>query len=589
MNNSQVKQAKQIRFRIRLISACLLIFSCFLFVKLYSVQIVNSEEFSEQADRQYQRPANAFNRGTIYFSDKDGNMISAATIRTGFILAINPSVLQKNNTIEKVYEELSNILSKKDSSIPGTELSIELSYEDYIKKASKPNDTYEELKRNLDEGIGKQISELKLSGVSLHRDKRRYYPGSSLASHVLGFMAYNENELAGRYGLERSYERQLRRENDSVYSNFFVELFSNIKTITTGENVESDIVTTIDPHTQSYLENTLKDVLAKYSSEKTGGIIMNPKTGEIYAMAIAPSFDPNSFGQERNLAIFRNDLVESVYEMGSIIKPLSLAVGIDVGKINASSTYNDKGSVTSDGRTFYNFDKKGRGVITLQEALSKSLNTGFAHIVDMVGIKTFGEYFLNFRLGEKTGIDLPNEATGLVSNLKSPRKIEYYTASFGQGIALSPISVTRAFSVIANGGNLVQPYIVKKYQYKMGTSKTVTPTVGPRIIKEDTARQVIDMMVYNIDNALFEGKAKNPRYSVAGKTGTAQIAEKGGYAEDRFLHSFVGFLPASDPQFVVFLYTINPRGVRFSSETLAQPFLDTTKYLINYYQIPPDR
>jgi cell division protein FtsI (penicillin-binding protein 3)/stage V sporulation protein D (sporulation-specific penicillin-binding protein) len=316
---------------------------------------------------------------------------------------------------------------------------------------------------------------------------------------------------------------------------------------------------------------------------------MNPKTGEIVAMALYPSFDPNHFGKERDLGIFKNDLVESVYEMGSIIKPLTMAVGIDLGVVNAKTTYNDKGFVTSDNRTFYNFDKKGRGVITLQEALAKSLNTGFAFVVDKVGIEKFGEYFRSFEIGQKTDIDLPNEVAGLASNLNSPRKIEYYTASFGQGIAFTPIGLTKAFASIANGGELVKPYVVKRYDYMIGGSKTVEPEIGKRVIKEDTARQVREMMVYNVDNSLFDGKAKNPRYSIGGKTGTAQIAENGKYAEDRFLHSFVGFLPASDPKFLVFLYTVNPRGVRYSSETLAQPFIDTTKYLINYYQIPPDR
>jgi cell division protein FtsI/penicillin-binding protein 2 len=567
-----------IRNRARFILACVLVFSLFLFVKIYSVQVVHSEYFSEKADRQYQRPANAFNRGTIYFSDKESRIISAATVRTGFILVINPSTLQKNGTVESTYQAISKVLPEGY-----------LDYEDYIKRANKVGDTYEEIKRQLEENYGETISALKIPGVSLYKDKWRYYPGGNLASHTLGFMAYKENDIAGRYGLERFYEDSLKRDSDKAYSNFFAELFSNIKTVATGKSLEADIVTTIEPHTQAYLEGALKGISDTYSSQKTGGIIMNPKTGEIVAMALYPSFDPNHFGKERDLGIFKNDLVESVYEMGSIIKPLTMAVGIDLGVVNAKTTYNDKGFVTSDNRTFYNFDKKGRGVITLQEALAKSLNTGFAFVVDKVGIEKFGEYFRSFEIGQKTDIDLPNEVAGLASNLNSPRKIEYYTASFGQGIAFTPIGLTKAFASIANGGELVKPYVVKRYDYMIGGSKTVEPKIGKRVIKEDTARQVRDMMVYNVDNSLFDGKAKNPRYSIGGKTGTAQIAENGRYAEDRFLHSFVGFLPASDPKFLVFLYTVNPRGVRYSSETLAQPFIDTTKYLINYYQIPPDR
>lgn len=566
------------RGRIRLISVCILLFACMLFVKLYSVQIIHSDEFIERADRQYQRPANAFNRGTIYFSDRENNIISAATLKTGFILVINPKILQTNKSIDEAYNKLVQVIPAND-----------LNYNDFYVRASKPGDTYEEIKKQIDEELGTQINELKIPGVSLLKDKWRYYPGGTLASHLLGFMAFKENDLAGRYGLERFYENVLRRENDNVYVNFFAELFSNFKkTVENGGQLEGDVITNIEPRTQAYLETALKDISRQYSSEKTGGIILNPQTGEVYAMALSPTFDPNNF-KDANVNDFKNDIVESVYEMGSIIKPLTLAVGIDLGKVNASSTYNDTGSVTSDGRTIYNFDKKGRGTITLQYALSKSLNTAFAYIVGRTGNKALGEYFEKFGLGEKTGIDLPNEGNGLISNLKSPRDIEYITASFGQGIAVTPIEVARAFSAIANGGKLITPHIAKKIQYRVGINKEIDGGDSERVMKESTAKQVANMMVYNVDHSLLDGKAMNPRYSIAAKTGTAQIAENGKYAEDRFLHSFVGFLPASDPKFVVMLYTVNPRGVSFASETLAKPFMDMTKFLINYYQLPPDR
>jgi cell division protein FtsI/penicillin-binding protein 2 len=403
-------------------------------------------------------------------------------------------------------------------------------------------------------------------------------------------MGYKGDEIAGRYGLERQFDATLARESNDVYVNFFAEMFSDFKkTVTDGAQFEGDIVTTIDPRTQAYIESMVKGIQQQYSSEKTGAIVINPQNGQVYSMALNPTFDPNNFKDEKSVTVFRNDLVESVYEMGSIIKPLTLAVGIDLNKIHASSTYNDTGSISSDGRTIYNFDKKGRGVITLQYALSKSLNTGFAYVVNKVGNKAIADYFSRFGLGEKTGIDLPNESTGLLDNLKSPRNIEYITASFGQGIAMSPIEVARAFSIIANGGKKIHPHVVKKINYRVGLTKEVTPPEALRIINEGTAEEVKSMMVYNVDNSLLDGKAKNPRYSIGAKTGTAQIAERGNYAEDRFLHSFVGFLPATNPQFVIFIYTVNPRGVNFASETLAKPFIELTKFLINYYQIPPDR
>ena len=431
---------------------------------------------------------------------------------------------------------------------------------------------------------------MKIPGISIYKEKWRYYPGGELAANVLGFMGFKGDEYAGRYGLERYYEGTLKRNSEDVYVNFFAEIFSNIKGAVEGEKMEGDIVTSIEPDTQKYLEDLLHDIQKQYSSKLTGGIIMNPMNGQIYAMGKVPSFDPNNLGSVSDLTVLRNDLVESVYEMGSIIKPLTMAVGVDVGKVTASTTYNDQGSIKVNDRTISNFDKKGRGVITLMYAMAKSLNTGFVFIEQQVGNAIFRKYFEAFGLGEKTGIDLPNEASGLIDTLKHNNDVEFVTAAFGQGIAVSPIETIRAEASIANGGYLVTPHVVKQIKYRIGIDKNVEPEKGARVIKEETALAVTRMLINNVDTSLLDGKAKNPRYSVGAKTGTAQIPIRGaGYQEDQYLHSFIGFLPAYNPKFIVFLYTVNPRGVNYASDSLAKPFINLTKYLINYYQIPPDR
>ncbi len=590
--------------RIRFLSICILLVALILVVKLYSVQIIHGGDFSERADRQYQRPSgNIFNRGTIYFTEKGGGLISAATVKTGFILAINPKLIQKAAanaaaapaaktetnatststgaaTIDEIYKKL-------HEKIP------DLTFEEFSAKAKKQNDTYEEVRRKIDEKIGNEIAALKLPGVSLYKDKWRYYPGGELAAHTLGLLGLDkEDNYAGRYGLERSYEDTLVRDSNSVYVNFFAELFSNIKkSVVDHDKFEGDIVTTIEPDTQQYVQRMLEQIRKNYSAESAGAIIIDPTTGEIVAMALAPNFDANNLKDIKDAAIFSNNLVENVYEMGSVIKPITMAVGIDTGKVNANTVYNDKGSVTLNNKTMYNFDKKGRGDITLQYAMSKSLNTGFIHIAQKVGNAQIGKYFLDFGIGEKTGIDLPNEASGLVKNLSTNRDVEYATASFGQGIAMTPIELIRAYSAIANQqGKLVSPHIVRQINYRIGTENKIKKDLGKQVIKPETARAVTDMMVYNVDNSLLDGTAKNERYSVAAKTGTAQIALKeGGYSEDKFLHSFVGFLPAYEPRFLVFMYTVNPRGVSFASESLAKPFVELSKFLINNFELPPDR
>lgn len=568
-----------LKSRIRLISIAIIGFSLLLFTKLYMLQIVQSDVFRQKADRQYQKPSTDFNRGTIFFTQKDGVQISAASLKSGFVLAMKPNLVKAGGA-EDIYNKILPFVP-------------DLDHDDFITKANKTNDPYEELRKKIDQDVGEKLSKLKLPGITLYQDKWRYYPGGTLASNVLGFMGYKGNEFAGRYGLEREYDDVLSRTQSNAYANFFVETFSNIKkTVIDGKTLEGDIVTTIEPKTQAYIEEMITKISKQYSSERTGAIIMNPQTGDVYAMGLNPSFDSNDLKNVKDTALFRNDLVESVYEMGSIMKPLTMSAGVDIGAVNSQTTYTDTGSATFNKKTISNFDKKGRGVITLQCALARSLNTGFAFIEQKIGNATFGNYFTKYGFGNKTGIDLPNEASGLISNIQPPRNIdiEYVTASFGQGISVTPIETIHAFSAIANGGVMVKPRLVKEINYKIGTSKKIPVQFDERVIKEDSALEVVNMMVNNFDTTLKSGVYKNPNYSIAVKTGTAQMVRGGsGYADNIHLHSFIGFLPAYNPKFLVFIYTINPRGVNYSSDTLAIPFIDLTKFLISYYQVAPDR
>jgi cell division protein FtsI/penicillin-binding protein 2 len=584
--------------RITFISVCILLVAAMLVVKLYTVQILNGNEFAERADRQYQRPSsNIFSRGNIYFTQKDGTPIGAATVKTGFILAINPKLIQKSGPnggdgTDMAFNKLNDIL-KKTSTTSSPDSVSPLEYEDFIMRAHKDGDTYEELRRKIDEDMGEKIAAAKIPGVMVYRDKWRYYPGGQMAAHALGILGYDTDgsTIVAQYGLEKSYDATLGRNSDDVYVNFFAEMFSNIKkTVVDHEKLEGDIVTSIEPDTQQYVEKMLEQITRAYSSEKSGAIIMDPKTGAIIAMGLAPTYDPNDLRGLKDIGVLKNSLVQDVYEMGSVMKPLTMSVGIDTGKVNANTVYHDTGSVTMNNKTIYNFDKKGRGDITLQTALSQSLNTGFVFVAQKVGNQALGDYFRKYGFGEKTGIDLPYERTGLISNLSTDRDIEFATASFGQGIAVTPIEFIRAYTAIANGGQLVNPHIVSAINYRLGYTDDIKTDKGSQIIKPETAKAVTDMMVYNVDNSLLQGNAKNPRYAVAAKTGTAQIVNsEGKYSEDRFLHSFVGFLPAYNPRFLVFMYTVNPRGVSYASETLAKPFIELTKFLINNFSLPPDR
>lgn len=563
-------------FRFRITLFCLILFFLILTAKLFLVQVVHGNTYSESADRQYSTPSgNIYERGTIFFESKNGQLISAATQTTGFKIAIDPS---KIIDAENVYEKLSRV--------------IVLDHNDFITKARKINDPYEEIANRLLKEKADAVSLLKISGVNIFKEKWRFYPGGILASHALGLVGYREAELGGRYGLERQYNTELARDNNNPYVNFFAEVFSNInKTLFEHAAEEGDVVTTIEPEVQNFLEKKLTEVKEKYQVDSIGGIIMNPEDGSIYALGVKPDFNPNDFSKTKTFT-FSNPIVESVLEFGSVVKPLVMAGAIDAGVLTADTTYNDKGSVVVEKKEIFNFDKKSRGLgTTMQEVLNQSLNTGMVYVEQRLGREKLRDYLLSYGLKDKTGIDLPNETSGLISGiLKSPREIEYANAAFGQGIAFTPIEMIRALASLSNGGNLVVPHIVKEIKYNNSSKVMSYPVTHAKITKE-TSQEITRMLVEVMDKAIKGGLAKLDHFSVAVKTGTAQVADNinGGYYEDKHTHSFFGYFPAYAPKFIVFLYAVNPKDVLYAATTWTDPFLDITKFLLNYYEVPPDR
>ncbi len=319
---------------------------------------------------------------------------------------------------------------------------------------------------------------------------------------------------------------------------------------------------------------------------------MNPKTGAIIAMGLDNGFDLNQTRNITDVSQFNNPLVESVFEMGSIMKPVVMAIAIDQGAVTPTTTYNDAGFVKVGNKTIYNFDKKGRGNnVTMQAVLNQSLNTGMVYSMQRMKKEAFKKQWESFGFGEKTGIDLPAETSGLISNLNTNRDVEFANVSFGQGVAVSPIEVLRAQAVLANGGHLVTPHVVSEIDYPSGFTKKMEWPVTGQLIKPETAVSITNMLTTVFDN-YNDGKVKLEHYSIAAKTGTAQVANRttGGYYDDRNLHTFMAYFPAKDPEFIVFLYNYHPKnGARFSSDTLLPPFVDFAKFLINYYDVPPDR
>jgi cell division protein FtsI/penicillin-binding protein 2 len=563
--------------RIRILLSLFFLLIVFLFSRLVYLQIIHHEEFVTAAQAQYESPfVSDFNRGDIYFQTKTGEELPAALKITGYTLAISPRDIKDSAATLTGLLSVLPMLDKNDFAI----------------KVSKERDPYEELVKKLTLDQKKKIESLKLKGVHLDPEYYRTYPYKTTASQILGFVGFDKNNtLSGRYGIERYYNDVLSREPGGVYTNFFAEIFSDLSSslFEKKEGSRGDVVLTIEPNVQNFVEDELVLLKEKWGGDLVGMIVMDPQTGKIIAMGANPTFDPNNL-KNYKVQDFSNPLVENVYEMGSIIKPLTVAAGLDKGVITRHSTYYDSGDLLINGRHVRNYDGRARGLVGVQEVLSQSLNVGTIHIARLLGGEAFKNYMLSFGLAEETGIDLPNEATSLTSNLRSSIEVDYLTTAFGQGMAISPVQTTRALASLGNGGKLVTPYVVDKILYKTGDIKQIVQNDPKQVISQEASEEVTRMLVTVVDTALKGGKYKLEGYSIAAKTGTAQIAKpRGGYYDDKYLHSFFGYFPAYDPRFIVFIFHVDPKGAKYASDTLTDTFFDTAKFLLSYYEIPPDR
>ncbi|MFA5987505.1 MAG: penicillin-binding transpeptidase domain-containing protein, partial [Candidatus Paceibacterota bacterium] len=305
--------------RTRVIALVVVIFCCVLVARLFFVQVMRGEEFASDADRQYVKPSGVFKRGTIFFKEKDGNLVSAAALKEEYIIAINPSLIKDKET---VFASLSLIIPIEKNA--------------FFAKASLINDPYEALYKTIDQSKADAIKAQKLEGVIIQKDNIRFYPAKKEAAHVIGIVAKSSNDgdkLLGRYGIEKYYEDVLGRDQQSLYVNFFAEVFANIKNSFwgKGDSPWGDVVLSIDPAVQEFTESKLRGLQEKWQIDSGSIVVIDPNTGKIVSMASWPNFDPGNFSKEKQMSVFVNPVVEGVFEMGSIVKPITLAAGLDVG------------------------------------------------------------------------------------------------------------------------------------------------------------------------------------------------------------------------------------------------------------------
>jgi len=546
-----------------------LIFFCFLAVifRLFTLQVLKHSSYETKAIMQQQTTKEILpKRGEIFLQDE-------------YLVAINKDFY-------KVYAVPKDILEKEETAELLAPL-LEIDAEIIKERIYKDNDPYEPLKSKVDEDVIEKIKDLNLEGIYFDTEPKRYFPSNELACHLLGFVRQNEGEQGeGQYGVEESYNEYLsgktgvaRVEKDSKG-----QLININKEIIKKAEDGADLVLTIDPNVQFFVEQKLKEYIDKFHS--TGGtiIVMDVKTGAIKAMANWPEFNPNDYGSVKNINVFANSAIHDLYEPGSVFKPITMAAALDKGVVNPQTTYDDKGKIEINGHVIENALQKGEGIQTMTQVLEKSLNTGAVFVQQKLGKAAFKEYVEKFGFAEKTGIDLNGEVRGNISNLKTNRDLEFATASFGQGIATTPLQLVVAFGAIANDGVLMKPYVIDKI-IKKDKEEATKPQEIRRVISSEATSRLTAMLVSVVENGHTQ-RAGVEGYSIAAKTGTAQIPEKGGYSEET-IHSVTGFFPAFDARFSMIVKLDKPIGARFAESTAAPLFGEIAKYILNYYGITP--
>ena len=542
--------------------------------RYFYLQILHYRDFAGLASKQGATGVPEPRRGAIYFQDKDGKLQAAAFNRDFLTLSAHPKDVSDP---AEAASQLAEILH-----LPA--LGIE-------KKLSQQNDIYEVLARKVDDAAAVKIQALDLAGILLENQSRRFYPSRELGAHVLGYAQFDNDTEVGRYGIERQFQNELAGKVGILEGiDTPLGILTLGKRIVYPEENGKDIVLTIDPNIEAEAQKQLEAVVKKYNAESGTVTVVDPMTGKILAMAGVPTFDPNNYGSTTNLGVFLNHVVESNYELGSVMKPVTMASAVNEGVVTPETTYTDTGEVQIKGYRIQNYDGKAHGLQTMAGVLQKSLNTGAVFAEGKIGNAKFLNYLKLFGFGERTGIDLPGEVAGNISNLSAGRDIEFATASFGQGIAVTPMQMTMAVSAIANGGNLMKPYVVDRVVDEAGVVSQFQPEVRRRVISPQTSETLSKMLVSVVETG-FENRATIKGYFVAAKTGTAQIPNPRGkgYSPDDFIHSFVGYAPAFNPRFLIFIQMNKPRGVSFASNSLTTTFHDLSSYIINYYGILPDQ
>ena len=562
-------------WRKNLVFISIVLFAATIIGRLIYIQIFSHQYWQALAQGQQKFfETHQGERGKIFFQNGE----SLAINRNFDLVYLSPKEIEK---IEETAQILSLVLDLKA---------------DLILEKIKKDSLYELIKKKLTEEEINNLKKLNLPGVYLGTELGRYYPLESMAAQVIGFLG---GDGKGQYGIEGYYDSSLQGkekflEKEKGPGGYLINGFT--PSIENG----TDLVLTLDYNIQFLAEKLLERAFEDLDIKEGQIIVIEPNSGKILALVNFPNFNPNQYSKVDNIEIFQNGAIQKVFEPGSAFKPITMAAAINEGKITPQTTYIDEGIVKIGGYTIYNYDEGVWGKRSMTEVLEKSINTGAVFVEKQIDHEIFRNYIKAFGIFEPTGIDLQEEIFSQNKEFNKGYEINFATASFGQGIEMTPIQLARAYCVIANGGKLIKPYLVD-YNPRTGAPASrealasrptalSNPPSHPKeerqVISQKTASQLTAMLVSVVENG-FAKRAKIPGYYIAGKTGTAQVPEKGTYSPDKTWQSFVGFAPAFNPQFLILVKLDNPK-TRDASASAVPIFSELAKYIIDYWQIPPD-
>lgn len=552
--------------RIRIVFIISLIVFFFVLVKIFYIQVIEYKKLNTLASELWSRELTVqADRGKIL--DRNGKVIVDNVTTVGLYLVPN-QILNK----KEVAYTLANILG--------------VSYDEMYKHVSKKTsiERVHPEGRNLDFEVADKINSYNYDGVYLLKESKRDYKYKNLLSHVIGYTGIDNQGLSG---LELLYDKELTGKNGNIkyYSDgkgkrlSMPEVYSEPKS-------GSDIKLTIDLDIQLSLENELSNAYTKYEAEGAIGLVMNPKTGEILAMSSYPSFDPSNYKEYSAEVINRNLAIWANFEPGSTFKIVTLAAAINEGKVNIfEDHYYDSGKVKVANATLHCWKRKGHGDQTYVQVVENSCNPGFVSLGQKLGKELLFKYITELGFGKKTGIDLNGEGTGILFKMDKIGPVELATSAFGQGISVTPIQQVTAVSSIVNGGTLYVPYVVSE----VGDKNITSMIKRKHVITKETS----DVVKYVLESVVANGSGRNAyieNYRVGGKTGTAQkVGSDGRYMSGNYILSFIGFMPANDPEFVIYIALDHPKGVTQYGGVVSAPIArNVLKDIISIYNLKED-